>query len=127
MCALLLTLLGSTVASAQRRVTGRVTGTGGEAVAGASVVMQGTTLGVTTAEDGRFTLTSVPVGSQVLVVRRIGYRRVNLPLATGQDAVEIKLEKDVLLLEAQIVTGQATTVSTVTLDAASYLTLIGSP
>jgi TonB-dependent starch-binding outer membrane protein SusC len=110
-CALLLTVLVSAEASAQRRVTGRVTGTNGEPVASASVNVQGTTLGAYTAEDGRFTLNNVNGGAQVLVVRRIGYKRAHQPLPATTDVIEITLEKDVLELERQVVTGTTTTVS----------------
>ena len=109
--ALLLTVFVSAEASAQRRVTGRVTGSSGEPVSSASVNVQGTTIGAYTAEDGRFTLSNVPSGAQVLVVRRIGYRRVNTPLPATSDNVEIRLERDVLELERQVVTGTTTTVS----------------
>src|SRR5215208_1740523 len=108
---LLLTLLIAAEASAQRRVTGRVVSTGGEPIATASVNVQGTTLGTYTAEDGRFTLANVPGGAQVLVVRRLGYKRVNRPLTAVQDEVEIRLEKDVLELERQVVTGTTTSIS----------------
>ncbi|MEP6620302.1 MAG: SusC/RagA family TonB-linked outer membrane protein [bacterium] len=110
-CALLLTGLVSTEASAQRRVTGRVTGSNGEAVSSASINVQGTTIGAYTAEDGRFTLVNVPTGAQVLVVRRIGYKRVNQPLTAALDQVDVKLEKDVLELERQVVTGTTTSIS----------------
>jgi TonB-linked SusC/RagA family outer membrane protein len=109
--ALLLTLLASANASAQRRVTGRVIGSSGEPITSASVSVQGTTLGTYTAEDGRFTLANVPGGAQVLVVRRLGYRRVNQPITTIQETVEIRLEKDVLELERQVVTGTTTSIS----------------
>ena len=108
---LLLTVFVSAEASAQRRVTGRVTGTTGEPVSSASVSVQGTTIGGYTNEDGRYTLTSVPAGAQVLVVRRIGYRRATVPLPATQDQLDIKLEKDVLQLEAQVITGTTTTIS----------------
>ena len=110
-CALLLTVFVSAEASAQRRVTGRVTATTGEPIASASVNVQGTTIGGYTADDGRFIITNFPSGAQVLVVRRIGYKRVNMPLAATADNIEIKLEKDVLELERQVVTGTTTTVS----------------
>src|SRR5215213_3966563 len=108
---LLLTLCIAAEASAQRRVTGRIVGTGGEPIATASVNVQGTTIGSYTADDGRFTLVNVPGGAQVLVVRRLGYRRVNRPLTATQDDVEIRLEKDVLELERQVVTGTTTSIS----------------
>jgi TonB-linked SusC/RagA family outer membrane protein len=110
-CALLLTVLVTAEASAQRRVTGRVTATTGEPVSSASVNVQGTTIGAYTAEDGRFTLVNVPAGAQVLVVRRIGYKRVNQPLPATLDAMDVRLEKDVLELERQVVTGTTTSIS----------------
>lgn len=109
--ALLLTLIVGAEASAQRRVTGRVTGNAGEPVNSASVTVQGTTIGAYTQEDGRFTLPNVPAGAQVLVVRRIGYRRLNQPLPATVDNVEVRLEKDVLELERQIITGTTTSIS----------------
>jgi TonB-linked SusC/RagA family outer membrane protein len=109
--ALLLTVLVSAEASAQRRVTGRVTSTTGEPVASASVNVQGTTIGGYTAEDGHFTLNNVPAGAQVLVVRRIGFKRVNAPLSATADAADIRLERDVLELERQVVTGTTTSIS----------------
>jgi len=109
--ALLLTLIVSAEASAQRRVTGRVTATTGEPVQAASVNVQGSTIGAYTGEDGRFTLNNVPAGAQVLVVRRIGYRRVSQPLQATSDQVDVRLDKDVLQLETQVITGTTTTVS----------------
>ena len=108
---LLLTLVVSADASAQRRVTGRVTGTADEPVQSASVTVQGTTIGTHTSEDGRYTLNSVPAGAQVLVVRRIGYRRVTQPLSATADQVDVRMEKDVLQLETQVITGTTTTIA----------------
>jgi TonB-linked SusC/RagA family outer membrane protein len=109
--ALLLTLLIAADASAQRRVTGRVLGTAGDPISSATVSVQGTTIGAYTAEDGRFTLVNVPGGAQVIVVRRLGYKRLNTPLPATQDAIEVRLEKDVLELERQVVTGTTTSIS----------------
>jgi TonB-dependent starch-binding outer membrane protein SusC len=108
---LVLTLLVSAEASAQRRVTGRVIGTAGEPVQAASVNVQGTTIGAYTGEDGRFTLTNVPAGAQVIVVRRIGYRRAVQPLQATADQIEVSLLKDVLELERQVITGTTTSIS----------------
>jgi TonB-linked SusC/RagA family outer membrane protein len=109
--ALLLTLCVGSEASAQRRVTGRVTGPAGEAIQSASVSIQGTTIGAYTAGDGRFTLNSVPNGALILVVRRLGFRRAVQPISATSETADIRLERDVLQLETQVVTGTATTVS----------------
>jgi TonB-dependent starch-binding outer membrane protein SusC len=119
---LVLTLLVSAEASAQRRVTGRVTATTGEPVQAASVNVQGTTIGAYTGEDGRYALNNVPAGAQVLVVRRIGYRRVTQPLPATSDVMDVRLEKDVLQLETQVITGTTTTVSSA--NAANAVALV---
>ncbi|HEY5062528.1 MAG TPA: TonB-dependent receptor plug domain-containing protein, partial [Gemmatimonadaceae bacterium] len=120
---LALTVLISATASAQRRVTGRVTGSAGDPIANATVVVQGTTIGAITAEDGRYALANVPVGAQTLMARRIGYRRVLQPLPAGSDVADIRLEQDLLQIETVVVTGQATTVSSQ--NAANAVTVVG--
>ncbi|GAC1651775.1 MAG: TonB-dependent receptor [Gemmatimonadaceae bacterium] len=123
--ALALTALVGRDAAAQRRVTGTVTGPAGEPLASAGVNVQGTTLGAYTSDDGRFTLNNVPAGAQVLVVRRIGYRRVTLPLPATQDVATVRLERDVLELEKQVITSSSgSTVSSV--NAANAVTVISS-
>src|SRR5689334_17563297 len=111
--ALLLVLVASVEASAQRRVTGSVTSTDGQPIGNVVVNVQGTALGTYTAEDGKFVLNNVPNSAQTLVVRRIGYRRVLQPLAAGVNQIDIRLVKDVLELERQVVTGTTTSISSV--------------
>ena len=108
---LVLTLVVSVEASAQRRVTGRILGEGGDPLANASINVQGTTVGAYSGEDGRFVLNNVPNGQQILLIRRIGYRRVTRALLPTTDLLEIRLAKDVLELERQIVTGTTTSIS----------------
>ena len=108
---LMLTLITSVEASAQRRVTGRVLGDAGDPIGSASINVQGTAVGAYSGEDGRFVLNNVPTGAQLLVVRRIGYRRLTRPLLPTTEELEIRLAKDVLELERQVVTGTTTTIS----------------
>ncbi|AHG90200.1 TonB-dependent outer membrane protein, SusC/RagA [Gemmatirosa kalamazoonensis] len=104
--------LSATSASAQvRRVTGVITATGsGEPLSAASVQVVGTTTGTYTNEQGRFSI-SVPAGSQQLRVRRIGYLAKVVPVTANQTDVTVTLDKDVLQLETQVVTGTATSVA----------------
>jgi TonB-linked SusC/RagA family outer membrane protein len=111
--ALLLVLIANAEASAQRRVTGSVTTTTGEPIPNVVVNVQGTALGTYTAEDGKFVINNVPNAAQVLMVRRIGYRRVLQPLPAGVNQIDIKMVKDVLELERQVVTGTTTSISSV--------------
>jgi TonB-linked SusC/RagA family outer membrane protein len=120
---LLLLMLVSTSAFAQaRRLTGRVTVEGsGEALAAASVSLVGTSLGTYTDDQGRFSL-NVPAGPATLRVRRIGYIQKTVAVPSGDTDINVSLGRDVLQLETQVVTGTATTVSSV--NAANAVTVI---
>jgi TonB-linked SusC/RagA family outer membrane protein len=96
---------------ATRQIQGRILDVDGHApVPAATVVVTGTTIGTSSSDSGQFNLRA-PVGQVTLVVRRIGFRPANVPVAADQSDVTILLVKDVLQLEAQVVTGVATTVS----------------
>ena len=74
---------GSAYAAAGR-ITGTVTDAStGEALPGANVVIQGTSIGAATDLDGRYTIPNTPSGQQTLVVTYIGYdaqrREVQVP------------------------------------------------
>jgi TonB-linked SusC/RagA family outer membrane protein len=96
---------------AQRTLTGTVVEEGtGAPLASAQVLVRGTTTGAVTGDDGRFTLRA-PAGDVVLVVRRIGYPRVEIPVRADQAAARIGLRRDALQLDQVVVTGQATGIS----------------
>jgi TonB-linked SusC/RagA family outer membrane protein len=100
-------------AQAQRTVTGRVTDAGNRSpVPGVAVLVSGTTLGATTTDSGTFRITGVPATAVTLTARRIGYQPATLPVAADQSEVTMVLTQDVLQLEAQVITGAATTIST---------------
>ena len=121
--ALLLLACFSASAFAQtRHLTGRVTVEGsGEPLVAASVSVVGTSLGTYTDEQGRFSVT-VPDGPVTLRVRRIGYTQKTLAVAAGATDFNVALARDVLQLETQVVTGTATTVSSV--NAANAVTVV---
>lgn len=109
-------------AQATRRVTGQVTVQGStNPVPGASVQVVGTTLGTTADENGNFSV-SVPAGNQTLRIRRIGYTARLIPVAASQSTVAASLVLDALQLETQVITGQATTVSS--RNAANAVTVV---
>jgi TonB-linked SusC/RagA family outer membrane protein len=114
----------SAQASAQRRVSGRVTEAGGQPVPLVTVTVQGTLVRGVTGDDGRYVLSDVPAGAQTLIARRLGYRRAAQTLAAGSDVADIALEKDVLQIEAVVVTGEATTVSSQ--NAANAVTVVNA-
>lgn len=61
-------------------ITGIVTNAGGVPVSGARVSVQGDASSTSSAPDGKFTLTGVLPGTQSILVRRVGYAPVQMPL-----------------------------------------------
>ncbi len=121
---LLLAFVSASAFAQARRITGRVTVEGsGEALNAASVTIVGTNAGTYTDDQGRFTLTA-PEGPVTLRIRRIGYIQKSVPVAAGVTESDITLARDILQLETQVVTGTATTVSSV--NAANAVTVISS-
>src|ERR1700722_8563593 len=117
--------LTAVTASAQdRQLTGRVVDADGNApVPGATVTVTGTTLGTTTNDSGQFHL-RVPSAAVTINARRIGFTPRNVPVAADQADVTIGLIKDVLELEATVVTGTATTISS--RNAANSVTVLNT-
>jgi TonB-linked SusC/RagA family outer membrane protein len=107
---LVLCLCFSSAAAAQRRITGRVAEQGGGPLSSVSITLPGTNVGAITGDNGTFSL-MVPAGDVQLNARRIGYRRRAVNVGAGQNDVQVTLERDPYRLEAQIVTGAATTVA----------------
>ena len=98
-------LFSSDAYAQQRRITGRVTATGsGEALANTAVNVVGTAIGTYTAEDGSFQSSCRAVTCHAAgAPRRLQARTVRSPPIRLKSA--IALERDVLQLEAQVVTG----------------------
>lgn len=94
-------LLLSLGASAQTKVTGRVSDAQGP-LPGASVVQEGTTNGTVTDLDGNFSL-SVPAGSSI-TISSIGFK--SQTFVVGPKTVfEVVLSEDTTLLDEVVVTG----------------------
>jgi TonB-dependent starch-binding outer membrane protein SusC len=108
---LALALFSASAFAQTRLVTGRVTVEGsGEPIVAASVSVVGTTLGGYTDDQGRFSV-SVPAAPATLRIRRIGYTQKVVDVPAGATELNVSLARDVLQLETQVVTGQATSVS----------------
>jgi len=119
---LLLVLVSASAFAQTRRVSGRITVEGsGEPIVAASVNLVGTSVGTYTDDQGRFSL-NVPDGPATLRVRRIGYTQKTIAVPAGATDANVSLARDVLQLETQVVTGTATTVSSV--NAANAVTVI---
>jgi len=72
--ALVVTLLFAGSAFAQVNISGTVTDADtGDSLPGANVVIEGTTMGAATDQNGRYTISGVPSGTHTLTVTFIGY------------------------------------------------------
>ncbi len=95
----------------QRQIQGTVDdAASGQPIASAQIQVRGTTTGTMTDADGKF-MVRVNEGPVTLDVRRIGYKPVVVEVAANQADVAVHLVADVLRLDAQIITGQATSIS----------------
>jgi TonB-dependent SusC/RagA subfamily outer membrane receptor len=102
---------GVAAQAATGSVAGRVTDTrSGLGLAGTAIEVEGTRLGAVTAADGRYRLAVVPVGSQVVVARRIGYaslRRTVTVTAGQQVSADFAMDPAAFSLDEVVVTGTA--------------------
>jgi len=90
----------------QRAVRGTVTDKGGLPLPGVSVVVKGTTVGVTTDSEGNFSF-QVPPGSAVLSVSFVGMKTVEIPVG-NQSVFNIVLEEETIGLDEVVVVGYGT-------------------
>src|SRR5581483_1571381 len=89
------------------RVTGRITSTTGEAVAGVSVAVRGTNIGTTSDAQGNYALT-VP-DSAVLVFSSVGFETQEVPVS-GRTTINVSLKTaDASSLQQVIVVDYGTT------------------
>ena len=97
--------------AAQGRIRGVVTDLStGEFLPGASVYIEGTTIGVTTDIEGAYSIANAPEGEQVLVVRFLGYttERIDVNLTAGEVLEKnVQLVPDIESLQEVVITDQA--------------------
>lgn len=110
--AIALVLLGATPLAAQVRVLRGtvVDSSSGSPIAGANVVIRGTSFGATTGADGRFTLSDLPQRDYIVLVRRFGYRFRQITVPANETEVRVAMSSDPLQLDQVVVTGQATAI-----------------
>ena len=97
-------VLSSGILFAQERtVSGTVTAEGEGAIPGVNVTVQGTTMGVMTGLDGKFSL-NVPGPTSVLVFSSVGYVTQTITVGS-QTTINVNLVSDVQALQEVVVTG----------------------
>lgn len=98
---LMTVLFGVTMMYAQTTITGNVSDDTGP-LPGASIVIKGTTNGVTTDFDGNYTIDATT--GDVLVVSFIGYKTEERTVADGDSTINIVLQEDSQALDEVVVT-----------------------
>jgi TonB-linked SusC/RagA family outer membrane protein len=99
---LLLVLLCTAFAQAQRTVNGTISDQRGEPLIGASVVLKGTTTGTVSDIDGTYSL-RIPAGeNQVLVFSYTGFKTTEVPVGAS-NVLDVSLEEGIVL-ETAVVT-----------------------
>lgn len=86
-------------------VRGTVVDSAGEPLMGASVIAQGTTVGVATDFDGNFTIQVAP--DATLVVSYVGYESQSVAVS-GQSIVNVVLKESALMLDEVVAIGYGT-------------------
>lgn len=99
--ALLVLLVSTAVALAQRTVTGTVTGDDGEPLIGATVRIKGANKGAITDLNGNYKV-SVPDGTTTLVVSYTGYQSQEMALGAG-NTMDVQLTGTTVLGETVVV------------------------
>ncbi len=102
---MILALLSVSILSAQSVLNGTVTGSDGQPIPGANVLVQGTNNGTTTDFDGKFSI-SVSSGD-ILMVSYIGFAQQNITI-TNQTSLTITLQPDTSELDEVVVVGYGT-------------------
>ena len=104
---LLLFFLGAFSLTAQeRRVTGNLTSSDGSPLAGATILVKGTTTGTVSDADGNYTIT-VNGDNPIIVVSATGFATQEMPLGMGS-TMNVEMEDSDSALSEVIVTGYTT-------------------
>lgn len=91
----------------KQKITGTVTdATSGEPVIGASIIIEGTTIGVVTDLEGKFSI-EVPSDEVTLLINFIGFKSESIAIS-GKTVLDVKLVPDVKSLNEVVVIGYGT-------------------
>ncbi len=84
-------------------VSGKVTDSSGQPLPGVTVVVKGTTTGIITDLDGKYSLNNIP-GDATLVFSFVGMRMQEIPL-DGKSSINVKMEEDSIGIEEVVAVG----------------------
>lgn len=90
-----------------REVSGKVLDAKQQPLVGVAVLIDGTTKGATTAEDGGFTL-RIPSGNVVLHVTCLGYLPQKVTVTPAKKEITVYMQEDAIMLDETVIIGYGT-------------------
>ncbi len=90
----------------QKSVNGKVTDQSGAPIPGASIVVKGTTTGVTTDNDGNFSMT-IPIDAKVLVFSFVGMKTQEIPVGS-KTSFNVVMQEETIGVDEVVVVGYGT-------------------
>src|SRR5688572_7799327 len=86
------------------QISGKVTsGAGGETLPGVSVKLKGSTIGISTDVNGKYSI-KIPSNQGILVFSYLGFKAKEVPV-NGQKQIDVVLESDVTSMEEVLIVG----------------------
>lgn len=95
------------MAAQDRTVSGKVLDAKQQPLVGVAVLVEGTTKGVTTAENGEFSV-EIAQGEAVLNVTCLGYISQKVKVPASQENITVYLQEDAIMLDEAVVIGYGT-------------------
>ena len=92
-----------TVQQQRKQITGTVKGPDGQPIPGVSVVVKGTTVGITTGMSGEFSL-DIPADAQTLVFSFVGMQQQEIPVA-GNTVFNVTMQEETIGLGEVVAIG----------------------
>jgi len=108
MVILMICILSFALTAQNGTLRGIVTDDAGEALVGANVYLEGTTMGSSTDEDGTFIILDIPAGSYTAVAAYLSYKtqKQSIDISGGETVTQnFTLGGDALLMDAIVVAG----------------------
>lgn len=97
---------GASSTQQQKKVTGKVTSSGGEPIPGLTIAIKGTTHGTITDVDGNYSISDVPVNA-TLVYSYIGMKTKE-EMVNGRSSINITMEEETIGLDEVVAIGYGT-------------------
>jgi TonB-dependent starch-binding outer membrane protein SusC len=107
-CLFVCLLLGSGLFAQGASLSGQLTDDQGEALIGATILLEGTTKGSVSDVDGNYSITNIPSGTYTVNFSFLGYRTITeqITFAEGEAIIKsLTLENDAMLLDEAVVVG----------------------